>query len=56
MNMESSSTTIGARLSNDGAEKCVGRDYQTAECRGGGCKLGKEGKSSTLDIHIFICF
>lgn len=36
----------GAKLNSDGTDKsaCNGRDFQTAECRGGNCSIGKEGE------------
>lgn len=37
----------GSKLTNsDGTDKspCAGREFQTSECRGGNCSIGKEGK------------
>lgn len=44
INMDSSSPS--ARLSSDGFERnaCSGRDLQSSECRGGSCKIGKDGE------------
>lgn len=33
---------------------CSGKDFQTAECRGGNCRIGRDGKSRDLNIHKYI--
>lgn len=45
----------GSKLVNDGTDKsaCNGRDFQTAECRGGNCSIGKEGKAYYLKFYAF---
>lgn len=36
---------------------CNGRDFQTAECRGGNCSIGKEGKPKrSYLMHIKFSF
>lgn len=44
----------GSKLPSDGTDKCNGRDFQTAECRGGNCSIGKEGTYFTFDYFIHI--
>lgn len=34
---------------------CTGRDFQTAECRGGNCSIGKGGKVFFFIIVFYLC-
>lgn len=44
---------LGQKLSMDNEKTgCTGRDFQTAECRGGNCSIGKEGKQKCFSLEI----
>lgn len=48
LTIDSSGSGMGINNNNNNnqADKsaCSGRDFQTAECRGGNCSIGKDGK------------
>lgn len=54
-----STSPAGSKLSTDNnnndKSSCTGREFQTAECRGGNCSKGKEG-TYRLHFEMIICF
>lgn len=57
VNFDLTTSPAGSKLSsndniNNEKSSCTGRDFQTAECRGGNCSIGKEGELYTLIYAI----
>lgn len=63
---DSTTSPAGSKLSTDNnnnndKSSCTGREFQTAECRGGNCSKGKEGMYTTYiylskNEHSLLCF